>query len=154
MAKAKQSGRSGAVKKAAKKAEAKPAKGPAKAAPTKGNLTKKELEAFREDLSAKLGEIRGDLAGMRQEALKSSGDASIESIADYGTDAFDQDFTLGLVEGQAENIEAIEEAIARIDAGTFGQCESCGDFVGKVRLNARPQARLCMPCQENEEDEV
>jgi RNA polymerase-binding transcription factor DksA len=163
MAKAKSSGRSGAVKKAAKKSAPKAAakvtakagaKAPAaKAAAVKTVLSKKEIDGYQEILVQKLAEIRGDLAGMREEALKSSGDASIESIADYGTDAFDQDFTLGLVESSSEHIEAIEEALARIEAGTYGACDACSDFIGKVRLHARPEARLCMPCQEREEDE-
>jgi DnaK suppressor protein len=72
-------------------------------------------------------------------------------MADLGTDNFDQEFTLGLIENEEEEVRLINEAITKIDDGTYGLCESCSQPIPKSRLKALPFAKLCIACKEKEE---
>jgi DnaK suppressor protein len=50
-----------------------------------------------------------------------------------------------------ENLQLVEEALRRIDDGTYGVCESCGQPIGKLRLQAFPRATLCLQCKQRQE---
>ena len=67
-------------------------------------------------------------------------------MADVGTENYDQEFTLSLIENEQGTLEQIHDALARIDAGTFGACEECGGTIAKPRLQAIPYARHCIDC--------
>jgi DnaK suppressor protein len=108
-------------------------------------LTAKELEFFRELLYKKRSEIAGDVSTLRNQALsenrqEASGDLSNMPIhmADLGTDNYEKEFTLGLLESERNLLWEIDEALKRIDAGTFGICVATGKQIGKNRLKAQP----------------
>ena len=110
------------------------------AKPTKTDLTK-----YKTILENQLGILRGDVGSMRDEALRASEqDASVDHLADQGTDNYDQGFMLGLIENEEETIKLIEEALNRI-AGTgdwpFGCCPVCADAieVAKKAKAAKPK---------------
>jgi DnaK suppressor protein len=112
-----------------------------------------ELEAFRRTLQGLRARLRGDLDQMTDEALRrdqaeSSGNLSNVPLhmADVGTENYDQEFTLSLIENEQETLGQIYEALARIDSGTFGTCEDCGQPIAKPRLQAIPYAKLCIDC--------
>jgi DnaK suppressor protein len=70
-------------------------------------------------------------------------------MADLGSDNFEQEFTLSLMENEEETLEAIELALERIEDGTYGQCDECGVKIPKLRLNALPYAPTCVKCAEH-----
>jgi RNA polymerase-binding protein DksA len=72
-------------------------------------------------------------------------------LADMGTDSFEQDMSLGLMENETDELHEIEEALERIKDGSFGLCENCKKRIPKERLKAIPYARLCVDCKMKEE---
>lgn len=91
--------------------------------------TKTELTKYRALLERQLASLKGDVGSMRDEALRASEqDASVDHLADQGTDNYDQGFMLGLIENEEETIQRIVEAIERIDGKgewEFGVCPLC-----------------------------
>ena len=65
-------------------------------------------------------------------------------MADIGTDNFQQEFTLGLVESERKLLGEINAALIRIQKGTYGVCEESGKPIGKARLDVTPWARYCI----------
>lgn len=108
-------------------------------------LSSKELEHFRDLLLAKRREILGDMSSMEREALRSSGGSNLSTLpihmADMGTDNYEQEFTLGLVETERKLLREINRALAKIQDGTYGLCEGTGRPIGKPRLEVQPWAR-------------
>ena len=149
-----------AAKKAAPKAQPKPfAKtlppppAPRKIKPARA-FNKAELQFFRAQLQKQLDLIHGNLVALAGDNLKrspieSSGDISAHSthMADQGTDNFDRELALNLASSRQESLYDIEDAIRRIDEGTYGACESCGGAIELPRLKALPFAKKCMVCQ-------
>lgn len=111
-------------------------------------MKKADSEKYRKVLITLKDKLSGTARGMRREALEKDDVPSIDHLADHGTDHFDQDLTLSLLENEQEAIQAIDEALARLDHGTFGTCESCSKPIAKARLEALPHARFCLACQE------
>ncbi len=115
---------------------------------------KEELKFFRSHLQKQLDLIQGNLDALAGDNLKrspieASGDISAHSthMADQGTDNFDRELALNLASGRQESLYDIEDAIRRIDEGTYGACESCGGAIERPRLKALPFAKKCMACQ-------
>ena len=118
-------------------------------------LTKSELKAFRTLLFEQRDALSGSIRAMEGEALKSSEqDISVDHMADHGSDNFEQDFTLGLIESEEERLREIHEALARIPAGTYGGCEGCAKAITRTRLRAIPWTRHCIECQRASEREI
>ncbi|MCK6481517.1 MAG: TraR/DksA family transcriptional regulator [Planctomycetes bacterium] len=113
---------------------------------------KKELHDFREALLGMRSARIGDKESREKEALKAAGqDVSVDHMADFGSDNYEQEFTLGLLEQDIETLRDIHDALIRIREGTFGLCEECLEPVAKARLKAIPYARLCVDCKMKEE---
>ena len=72
-------------------------------------------------------------------------------IADLAADNYGQEFVLGLLESEKEELQRIEEALARVESKTFGKCEMCSELIDKDRLLAIPYAKFCIECQRNVE---
>jgi RNA polymerase-binding protein DksA len=108
-------------------------------------LLSKELEHFRDLLLEKRREIVGDMSSMEREALR-AGAGGLSSLpvhmADMGTDNYEQEFTLGLVEKDRILLRELNAALAKIQNGTYGLCEGTGKPINKVRLEAQPWARF------------
>jgi len=124
----------------------------------KNNFKKQDLKKIREDLIKQKAKILEELLQIREEALKksqkdSSGDLSGYTLhmADMATDLYDREFSLELAEGERERLYALDEAIRRIDEGSYGVCDMCGCRISKQRLKVMPQAGKCIECQEKEE---
>lgn len=124
----------------------------ARRAPTKkGHLTAAELDHFKEMLLEKRREILKNVSEIEQEALKKSrldatGDLSSMPIhmADLGTDNYEQEFVLGLMDSERKLLHEIDDALQRMEEGTYGICEGTGKFIPKARLRAQPWARYCV----------
>jgi DnaK suppressor protein len=113
-------------------------------------LTPAETEQFRELLLAKRAEILGDVSTLHNEAVtKDREDATSDlssmpiHMADLGTDNYELEFTLGLIEGERAILREIDEALERIRQGTYGACLATGRPIGKARLKAKPWAKYC-----------
>ena len=117
-------------------------------------FNKTELQFFRAQLQKQLDLIQGNLTALAGDNLKrspieASGDISAHSthMADQGTDNFDRELALNLASSRQESLYDIEDAIRRIDEGSYGACESCGGAIERPRLKALPFAKKCMVCQ-------
>ncbi len=122
-------------------------------------MNKAELGVYKELLLGLRARLRGDVSQMADAALKKSrseanGDLSTMPIhmADIGSDNFEQEFTLSLMENEGVTLEQIESSLERIEEGSYGQCEECGVKIPKARLNAIPYATLCVRCAEQQEN--
>jgi DnaK suppressor protein len=121
-------------------------------------MKKAEMKVYKERLLALRARLRGDVTQMADAALKknrmeSNGNLSSMPLhmADIGTDAYEQEFTLSLMETEEGTLGAIESALERIEDGTFGLCEECEDKIPKTRINPIPYAALCVKCAEQNE---
>ena len=117
----------------------------------KSSLTAAEIEHFRQILLAKRAEIIGDVNSIETETLKKSrldaaGDLSSMPIhmADIGTDNFEQEFALGLMDSERKLLVEINDALNRINDGLYGICEGTGKAIPKTRLQAKAWARYCI----------
>jgi DnaK suppressor protein len=116
-------------------------------------MKKSEMKPFKERLLALRARLRGDVSAMAKAALhktrsEASGDLSSMPIhmADLGSDNFEQEFTLSLMESEEETLEQIEGALERIEEGVYGLCQECESKIPKARLNAIPYTPYCVKC--------
>lgn len=112
----------------------------------KNPLTKRELMQYRTLLIEKRAEILGDMTSMSREALSDPSNLSHMPIhmADVGSDQYDQELMLGLVESERRLVHEINDALQRIADGTYGICQATGKPIGKPRLAAKPWAKYCI----------
>jgi len=116
-------------------------------------MNKRESKIYKDTLLAIRARLRGDFTGLADAALRktrseSSGDLSSMPIhmADMGTDAFEQEFTLSLMEHDGSTLEQIEGALERIEGGIYGVCTECEQKIPKTRLNVLPYTPHCVKC--------
>jgi DnaK suppressor protein len=109
-------------------------------------LNARELLHFREQLIAKRRELVGDVSSMEREALRTSSGTNLSTLpmhmADMGTDNYEQEFTLGLVEKDRGLLREINSALQKMLTGVYGLCEGTGKPITKARLEAQPWARF------------
>ena len=98
-------------------------------------------------LSSELSTADAELS----ELLRNSGDGAGDDQADSGSSALEREQELTLVNNTRDLLAQDSRALARIVAGTFGACESCGKAIGKARVQAFPRATLCVECKQREE---
>jgi DnaK suppressor protein len=117
-----------------------------KPAKNRAGLKSHELEHYRDLLLAKRRELVGDMSSMEREALQRGGSSNLSNLpmhmADMGTDNYEQEFTLGLMEKDRNLLREINSALAKIQDGSFGICEGTGNPINKARLEAQPWARF------------
>jgi DnaK suppressor protein len=106
-----------------------------------------ELESEAAGLRADIARADSDIAERLTDSVRDAGDDQ----ADAGTKAFEREHELALTQHARVLLDQSERALARIDAGTYGVCESCGEPIGKARLLAFPRATLCVECKQREE---
>jgi RNA polymerase-binding transcription factor DksA len=116
-------------------------------------MTKADLDTYRELLVSLRSRLNGDVSHLSDEALRATGGEASGSLsnaplhmADLGTDNFEQEFTLSLLQNQEQALDEIREALARMDRGAFGECEECHQPIPKARLQALPYTRHCVAC--------
>jgi DnaK suppressor protein len=119
---------------------------PPRSKPSKNQagLSMRELEVFRDALLAKRRELVGDMYSMEREALQRSGENLSNlplHMADMGTDNYEQEFTLGLMEKDRQLLREINQALSKIMDGRYGICEGTGKVIAKARLEVQPWAK-------------
>ena len=113
-------------------------------AKTKSPLTKAQIKALREKLLEKRRALLGDMAGIENEALGDSRQNVPADPTDLGSDSYEQEFSLGLLESERQLLREINEALDRINRGVYGICLGTGKPIGLPRLQARPWAKYCI----------
>lgn len=124
----------------------------------KKKLNKKELAEFKKLILRRKEEILDEIKHISDDTLKksqkeASGDISgyTYHMADVATDTYDREFSLGLASNDRELLYELDDALKKIDEGTFGICEGCKSPITKIRLKAVPSARFCVKCQKSKE---
>ena len=118
-------------------------------------LTAKDLEEFRSVLLSKQREVLASVWSMEKDCLRRERtDLSNlpTHMADKGADNYELENTLGLVESERRILVDIQDALNRIDNGTYGVCEVDGKSINRTRLRAIPWARLCLLCASRMEE--
>jgi RNA polymerase-binding protein DksA len=116
--------------------------------------TSAELSAIRRDLQAQVKELRGEITDAEQswaELQRDSGEGAGDDQADAGTKTFEREHEMSLAANSRDLLSQVERALQRLADGTYGVCESCGNPIGKARLQAFPRATLCVSCKQREE---
>ena len=116
--------------------------------------TKKELDEVRGELMADRERLRSELNMAEHELhdlMRDAGDGAGNDQADVGSTTFERDHEMSLANNARDMLAQTERALLRIEAGTYGVCESCGEPIGKMRLMAFPRATLCLSCKQREE---
>jgi len=116
--------------------------------------TAAELAELRGELEHEAEHLRDEIRAAEQEIaglLRDGGDGAGNDQADVGSTTFERDHEMSLANNARDMLAQIERALARIEDGSYGVCESCGNPIGKGRLQAFPRATLCVSCKEREE---
>ena len=120
------------------------------------NHREKRLDPFTRKQKEKLLQLRDamvdSMAGVAQDTLRSRAEGSEASAfgmhqADAGSDAYDRDFALSLLSQEQDALYEIDQALKRIEVGTYGKCEMSGKPIPRARLEAIPFARFTVQCQ-------
>src|SRR6201984_3036616 len=120
------------------------------------NHREKRLDPFMRKQKQKLLQLRDamvdSMAGVAQDTLRSRAEGSEASAfgmhqADAGSDAYDRDFALSLLSQEQDALYEIDQALKRIELGTYGKCEMSGKQIPRARLEAIPFARFTVDCQ-------
>lgn len=124
----------------------------------KNKLNKKDLTEYKKLITKRKNEIMDAIERISEDTLKksqkdASGDISGYTfhMADVATDNYDREFSLGLASNDRQSLYELDDALKRIEEGTFGVCEECKTVLTKARLKALPYARLCLNCQQKRE---
>jgi DnaK suppressor protein len=120
------------------------------------NNRERKLDPFTRKQKEKLLQLRDamvdSMAGVAQDTLRSRAEGSEASAfgmhqADAGSDAYDRDFALSLLSQEQDALYEIDQALKRIELGTYGTCEMSGKSIPRARLEAIPFARFTVECQ-------
>jgi len=117
--------------------------------------TAKQATAVADDrfgaLRERLVQQRHELRSMYNEDVKAgqeSADDGTEDIVDRANAAYNRELMFSLSDSERQLLFQVEDAIRRLDEGSFGRCTNCGNTIGAQRLEAIPWARFCIDCQE------
>ena len=125
--------------------------------------TKNNYDEFKDILLKIKARLRGDVAQLKKEALSSTGGSNTNSpthLAELGTQNYEQEFSLQFIENDQEVLSEIDDALYRLEQGTFGQCEGCladnktpaKSRIPKARLKVIPYTRNCVECERKREE--
>jgi DnaK suppressor protein len=116
--------------------------------------TVKEVRVIADELSAEIARLQVELLEADAELsalLRNSGDGAGDDQADSGSSALEREQELTLVNNTRDLLDQNRHALERVGAVGFGTCESCGEAIGKARLQAFPRATLCVTCKARQE---
>lgn len=122
--------------------------------PDEDPWTAEELAEVRGELLADRERLRSQLNLAEHELhdlMRDAGDGAGHDQADVGSTTFERDQEMSLAKNAREMLDQTERALLRIDDGSYGRCERCGQPIGKMRVMAFPRATLCLSCKQREE---
>jgi len=120
-------------------------------------LSKDQLKQFRQLLITERAKLASEIRSITQNASKSpreaSGDLSAYTVhmADMAADTYERELSMNIVSSEQELLYQIDDALKRLDDGTFGTCQQCSQPILMSRLKAVPYASLCIACQRTKE---
>jgi RNA polymerase-binding protein DksA len=124
-------------------------------------VTKAELEHFRQQLLNLWRRLRGDVKNLASEAFRTAGGEASGNLsntpvhmADLGTDNFEQEMSMALLENEGQSLEEINAALERIEKGTYGRCRECQKEIARERLRALPFTPLCVDCARKAQEDA
>ncbi len=116
-------------------------------------MNQAESEFYRRRLLALKKRLGSELTELEQEALRPIGGEAAGSLsdvpihpADLGNENYEEEVTVGLLENEVQILQEVNAALLRIEQGTFGRCENCGQEISSKRLKVLPYARYCLRC--------
>ncbi|WP_328925225.1 TraR/DksA C4-type zinc finger protein [Streptomyces sp. NBC_00190] len=116
--------------------------------------TPQEVEEARSELMSEVLRLRAELDASEvaiSGLMRDSGDGAGDDQADTGTKNITRESELALAANATSMLEQTERALERLEAGTYGLCENCGQPIGKARMQAFPRATLCVDCKQKQE---
>lgn len=116
--------------------------------------TDAEVAEVEADLRAEVDRLRADVASADTalaDLLRDASDGAGDDQADAGSKNFEREHEMSIAANARDMLVQSERALARIAAGTYGACESCGEPIGKARLQVFPRATLCVSCKQKQE---
>mgnify|MGYP003461271263 FL=1 len=111
----------------------------------KKGIDKKTIARLKKILLKEREEIVGEVRQIF-ESSKEMGQDGIQDIGDEAANIYNKQILLSLTESERVRLQEMDEALDRIEAGTYGTCEECGEAIGLKRLEVRPVAKYCVPC--------
>ena len=122
-------------------------------------MTKGELKSFKKIILEKRVKALNDIGQLKDREMSStlkdaSGENSAYSshMADVGTDNMEREKAFFFATKEGRFLYHLDQALERIESGSYGDCQECGEPIGKERLEAVPHARLCITCKSSEEN--
>jgi len=122
-------------------------------------LTKEQLKQFRQLLITERAKFANEIRSIAQETSKSPRDASGDlsgytvHMADMSADTYDREMTTNMLSNEQEILYQIDDALKRLDDGSFGLCQQCNQPIAMSRLKAVPYASHCINCQRTKEQQ-
>src|SRR5262245_11044665 len=116
-------------------------------------MTDADLQRYRERLEEQVARLQDEIQSLNEEALRRLGGEARGNLsnvplhpADLGSDAFEHETSLGLLEAQSLRLDSVRTALQRIREGKYGRCRRCGADIPKERLDALPETLYCINC--------
>ncbi|WP_432143141.1 TraR/DksA family transcriptional regulator [Streptomyces sp. bgisy084] len=116
--------------------------------------TPAEVAAARTELMDETSRLRLEIVSAEDAIaglMRDSGDGAGDDEADTGSKNITREHEMALASNAREMLHQTERALGRLDAGTYGLCENCGNPIGKARMQAFPRATLCVECKQQQE---
>jgi DnaK suppressor protein len=110
-------------------------------------MEKKKLEGFKKRLETRQQELRRMVTRTQQDG-RSADEDTAQDIADKAASSYNKEFLFHQSNADRQLLQMVENALARIREGSFGECISCGKEINSKRLDAVPWTRHCIECQE------
>ena len=123
-------------------------------------FNKDQIKQFRQLLITERAKLAEEIRAIAQDASKSpreaSGDLSAYTLhmADMAADTYDRELSMNIVSSEQELLYQIDDALKRLDDGSFGLCQQCNESITMSRLKAVPYASLCIKCQRAKEQKT
>jgi DnaK suppressor protein len=113
---------------------------------------RREYRRWRDLLISLRHRLLQEGSHLEEEGLKAlEQEVSVDHMADFGSDSSEQETTLQLIESNSLSMRDVDDALKRIDAGSYGLCEDCEQLIPTARLSVLPHARFCISCQSKRE---
>ena len=113
-------------------------------------MRKTQLESLRKRLQEQKNALLEKVRNNADHSMENQ-DNEVRDAADVATDYYERELAWGLSETERNRLQEVEEALERMDEGSYGKCEGCGTNIAVPRLTALPFAKLCISCQAEEE---
>ncbi len=120
-------------------------------------LTKEQIKQFRQLLITERAKLAKEIRSIAQDTSKSprdaSGDLSAYTVhmADMAADTYEREVSMNIVSNEQEILYQIDDALKRLDEGSYGVCQQCNQAITMSRLKAVPYASMCIACQRTKE---